>query len=85
MPDAIVSNAPDVAVATAPTLDLIASAPAKRHDPIRWLLKRVSVLFLVAITIAIVLLVAFPHGHATATSRSHPGHSRPPAVSPRTL
>jgi len=85
MPVAIVSNAPDVAVATAPTLDLIALAPAKRHDPIGWLLKRFGVLFLVAITIAIVLLIALPHGHATATSRSHPGHLRPPAASPRTL
>jgi hypothetical protein len=85
MPLAIVSNAPDVAVAIAPALDPIVLAPAKRHDPLGWLLKRFGVLFLVAITIAIVLLIALPHGHATATSRSHPGHLRPQAASPRTL
>ena len=81
----MVSNAADVAVAIAPALDFIVLAPAKRHDPLGWLLKRFGVLFLVAITIAIVLLIAFPHGHATATSRSHPRHLRPPSVSPRTL
>jgi hypothetical protein len=85
MPVAMVSNAADVAVAIAAALDPIALAPAKRHDPIGWLLKRFGVLFLVAITIAVVLLIALPHGHATATSRSHPGHLRPAAASPRTL
>jgi hypothetical protein len=85
MPVAMVSNAADVAVAIAAALDPIALAPAKRHDHIGWLLKRFGVLFLVAITIAIVLLIALPHGHAPATSRSHPGHLRPAAASPRTL
>jgi hypothetical protein len=85
MPLAIVADAAGVAVATAPTLDPTASAPAQRHDPIGWMLKRLGVLFLVAVTIAITLLIALPHGHATATSRSRPGHSRPPAFPPRTL
>jgi hypothetical protein len=82
---AIVSGAADVAVATAPILEPTAPAPSKRHDPIGWLLKRLGVLFLVAMTIAIALLVALPHGHSTATSLSHPGHSRPPAFPPRAL
>ena len=85
MPLAIVADAAGVAVATALTLDPTVSAPAKRHDPIGWMLKRLGVLFLVAVTIAIALLIALPHGHATATSRSRPGHSRTPAFPPNTL
>ena len=60
------------------------SAPVKPRDPIGWLLKRFGVLFLIALTIAL-LLLALPHGHATATASSHPAGSRPPALSPHTL
>ncbi len=43
------------------------SAPTDLHDPIGWLLKRLGLLFLVAVTIAVALLLALPHGHAGLT------------------
>jgi len=47
------------------------SAPTDLHDPIGWLLKRLGLLFLVAITIAIALLLALPHGDAGLTPQGH--------------
>jgi|SRR5258708_3252319 hypothetical protein len=55
----------------------------KSHDPVGWLLKRFGLLFLAALTIAIVLLIALPHVHATQASHSE--HLRPRAVSPSRL
>src|ERR1700722_3422389 len=69
--------------ATGPGVNHVYSAvsvPLKRHDPIGWLLKRLGVLFLIALTIGL-LLLALPHGHATATSGLHPARSWPPALS----
>lgn len=57
-----------------------ASATGNRHDPIGWLLKRLGVLFLVAVTIAVALLIALPRGHATMTP--HQRHLLPKALSP---
>jgi hypothetical protein len=42
------------------------SAPAELHDPIGWLLKRLGLLFLIAVTIAVALLLALPHSDAGA-------------------
>lgn len=59
------------------------SALAKSHDPIGWLLKRLGLLFLIAVTIALVLLIALPHGRATMPP--HQGHVLPKALSPNGL
>jgi hypothetical protein len=56
------------------------SAPTTRHDPIGWLLKRLGMLLLVAVTVAIVLLMAIPHGHVT--SAPHQRHLLPKALFP---
>ena len=56
-------------------IDAGTSAPINLHDPIGWMLKRLGLLFLVAVTIALVLLIALPHGHASVTPQR--GHALP--------
>jgi hypothetical protein len=60
------------------------SASNNPHDPIGWLLKRLGVLFLVAVTIALVLLIALPHGHAS-TPPPHRTNLVPKALLPGKL
>ncbi len=81
---AAVESTPAVAEMTPiKSSEVARSMPTNRHDPIGWLLKRLGVLFLVAVTIALVLLIALPHGHATTPP--HQGHVLPKALSPGKL
>jgi hypothetical protein len=65
------------------SIDATTEAHTKPHDPVSWLLKRFGLLFLAALTIAIVLLIALPHLHATQAS--HLEHLRPRALAPSRL